>query len=143
MNDTAKPRILYCHCTYAQVLPPEVKEAVLRRLCESDVPFEAVADLCEMSARQSASMRALAEDGEIKIAACFPRAIKWLFASARAPLNPASTEVLNMRSLSADEVVAALFREGIQPNLPAGKTTASDAPAAVLAEKESLATTQP
>ena len=26
------PRILYCHCQYAQVVPPEVKEAVLRNL---------------------------------------------------------------------------------------------------------------
>ena len=133
-----KPRIVYCHCTYAQVVPPEVKEAVLRRLSESDVEFEAVADLCEMSARQSASMQALANEGEIKIAACFPRAIKWLFASAKAPLNPASTEVLNMRSLSADEIIAGIFRE-LQPNLPTGKVTASDAPATA----EPLASAQP
>ena len=28
-------RILYCHCAYAQVVPKEVKEEVLKRLCES------------------------------------------------------------------------------------------------------------
>jgi hypothetical protein len=49
------PRILYCHCAYAQVVPKEVKEAVLRRLSESGVAFEAVADLCELSARQDPS----------------------------------------------------------------------------------------
>jgi len=42
-------RILYCHCAYAQVVPKEVKEAVLKKLCESGVAFDAVADLCEMS----------------------------------------------------------------------------------------------
>ena len=26
------PRILFCNCTYAQVVPKEVKEAVLRKL---------------------------------------------------------------------------------------------------------------
>jgi hypothetical protein len=134
-----KPRIVYCHCTYAQVVPPEVKEAVLRRLSEAGVEFEAVADMCEMSARQSASLRALANGGEVKIAACFPRAIKWLFASAKAPLEPGSTEVLNMRTLSADEIVEGLFREGLQPNLPTGKVTASDAPPST----EDLATAQP
>ena len=46
-----RPAILNCHCTYAQVVPTEVKEAVLRKLCESGGSFEAVADLCEMSAR--------------------------------------------------------------------------------------------
>ena len=36
---TSPPRILYCHCQYAQVVPPEVKEAVLRKLAESGVAF--------------------------------------------------------------------------------------------------------
>ena len=26
------PRILYCHCQYAQVVPKEVKDAVLRKM---------------------------------------------------------------------------------------------------------------
>ena len=126
-------RILYCNCTYAQVVPKEVKEAVLRRLCESGAAFDAVADLCEMSARQDPSLQSLAADGEVKIAACFPRAVKWLFAAARAPLNPRSAEVLNMRTQTADEVAAGLFRDQLHPNLPAGKSAPSDAPAAASA----------
>ena len=50
---TDSPRILYCHCHYAQVVPTEVKETVLRQLAESGVAFDAVADLCEMSARHT------------------------------------------------------------------------------------------
>jgi hypothetical protein len=122
------PRILYCHCAYAQIVPPEVKAAVLRRLCESGVAFDAVADLCEMSARQDPSLRRLAAGGAVKIAACYPRAVKWLFHAAKADLPPDSTEVLNMRVQSAEEVAAALFDGALKPNLPEGKAAASDAP---------------
>ena len=117
------PRILYCHCTHAQVVPKEVKEAVLKQLCDSGVSFEAVADLCEMSARKDPALQRLASGECVKIAACFPRAVKWLFASANAPLPLQSTEVLNMRTQPADEVIAALFQAEVKPNLPAGKET--------------------
>jgi hypothetical protein len=117
------PRILYCHCAYAQVVPKEVKEAVLKKLCDSGVSFEAVADLCEMSARQEPALKRLAAGECIKIAACYPRAVKWLFTSARAPLPLEATEVLNMRVQPADEVVAALFTSHLKPNLPIGKET--------------------
>ena len=90
------PSILYCHCQYAQVVPKEVKDAVLRRLCESGVAFEAVADLCEMSARRDPALARLASGGPVKIAACFPRAVKWLFHQANAPLLPEATEVLRV-----------------------------------------------
>jgi hypothetical protein len=130
MSDPA-PAILYCHCQYAQVVPPEIKAAVLKRLCEADVPFEAVPDLCELSARRDPALSRLAAAGPIKIAACFPRAVKWLFAAANAPLPLGAAEVLNMRTQSAEEVVSALLSTELKPNLPTGKVTASDAPKAV------------
>src|SRR2546425_11185424 len=92
-NMTAPPRILYCNCTYAQVVPPEVKEAVLKGLCDSGLAFDAVADLCEMSARRDPALAGLAQGGAVKIAACFPRAVKWLFAAAQAPLPPDGAEI--------------------------------------------------
>jgi len=115
------PRILYCHCTYAQVVPKEVKEAVLKQRCESGLAFDAVADLCEMSARHDPHLKNLAAGGPVKIAACYPRAVKWLFAAAEAPLAGETTEVLNMRVQSAADVCAALGNAAIAPNLPAGK----------------------
>lgn len=115
----APRRVLYCHCQYAQVVPRDVKEAVLRRLCESGIEFEAVADLCEMAARHDPTLRALAEDGTIKIAACFPRAVKGLFHQAGADLTADRTEVLNMRVQSAEEVVSRILSADVQPNLPA------------------------
>ena len=124
------PTILYCHCQYAQVVPKEVKEAVLKKLCESGVAFEAVADLCEMAARRDPALQRLAGSGAVKIAACFPRAVKWLFHQANAPLALDATEVLNMRVQTANEVMEQLLAGGLEPNLPTGKVTAKDAPVA-------------
>jgi hypothetical protein len=118
------PRILFCNCTYAQVVPREVKTAVLQKLSESEASFEAVADLCEMSARRDPALKELAGGATIKIAACYPRAVKWLFAAAGAPLPKTTTEVLNMRVQSADEVSSRLAASDVQPNLPADKAQA-------------------
>jgi hypothetical protein len=92
---------------------------VLRKLCESGVAFEAVADLCEMAARRDPALARLAAEGKIKIAACFPRAVKGLFHQANADLAPDRTEVLNMRTQSAEEVTAAMLAAEVTPNLPA------------------------
>lgn len=124
------PRILYCHCAYAQVVPPDVKAAVLRRLCESGAAFDAVADLCEMAARRDPALKRLADGGAVKIAACFPRAVKGLFHQAGADLAAERTEVINMRTQSAEEVSAALASADMNLNLPQGKTEAAAAAAA-------------
>jgi NAD-dependent dihydropyrimidine dehydrogenase PreA subunit len=108
---TTPARILYCHCAHARVLPPEVKAGVLERLGDAGVEFEAVPDLCEMAARGDARLRELAADPSLKIAACYPRAVKWLFAAAGADLPNAETRVLNMRTQSADEVATGLLGE--------------------------------
>ena len=115
------PRILYCHCQYAQVLPKEAKEQVLQSLCDKGVEFEAVADLCELSARKDPLLRALADGGPLKIAACFPRAVKWLFAAAGAPLHAEQTEVCNLRIEKASAASEALLNAPLSPNLPGGK----------------------
>ena len=47
---TEPSRILYCHCAYAKVVPPEIKAVVLNALSQADVEFDAVPDLCEMAA---------------------------------------------------------------------------------------------
>jgi hypothetical protein len=106
-------RIVYCHCAYAQVVPKAVKEEVLQRLLDSGVAFDAVADLCEMSAKRDPMLKQLGEGSALKIAACYPRAVRWLFAAAEAPLPAEGTEILNMRVESADRVVNAVL--GTEP----------------------------
>ena len=108
MAQTAK--ILYCRCAYAKVITPEVKDKVLQALTRSGVPFEAVPDLCEMSARRDPTLKRLAGEDQIKIAACYPRAVKWLFSSAKAPLSKDTVEILNMRVESAETVAGHLLQ---------------------------------
>lgn len=121
---TPSPRLLYCHCRYAQVVPAETKREVLRRLCESATPFEAVPDLCELSARRDPLLAELAAGGPLKIAACYPRAVKWLFANAGAPLSEATTQVLNMRTDPAAQIATQFLEGAVVPNLPVGKVEA-------------------
>lgn len=102
-------KILYCNCTFAKVVPLDVKKDVLRRLSDSSQAFDAVADLCDMSARKDPALRKIAEGGCTKIAACYPRAVKWLFHAAGNPLPDEGIEVLNMRENSADDIARELL----------------------------------
>jgi len=110
-DDMSAPpvRILYCHCAFARVVPTDVKSSVLATLAASGVEFEAVPDLCEMSARQDPRMAELAS-GPVRLAACYPRAVRGLFEAAGSPL-PGSAQILNMRAEPAEKVAAALLTE--------------------------------
>lgn len=102
-------RVIYCNCTYAKVIPQQTKQDVLRELSRSDIAFDAVADLCEMSARGDEKLKQYASCEHLKIVACYPRAVKWLFHAAGAPLNEDRVEFLNMREQASDELVPLLL----------------------------------
>lgn len=106
----AAPKLLYCRCAYAQVVPQSVKDGVLAKLCESGASFESVADLCEMAAHRDPRLKALAENGPLRIAACYPRVVKGLFTQCGSPL-PEDTEILNMRAQTADDVAGQMLRD--------------------------------
>ncbi len=103
-------KILYCNCTYAKVVPADVKQAVLRQLSDSGQAFDAVADLCDMSARRDPALQKIADGGCTKIAACYPRSVKWLFHAAGVALPKKDVTVLNMREDSAATVVKELLK---------------------------------
>lgn len=103
-------RILYCHCAFAKVIPADVKTAVLDGLSEAGVEFEAVPDLCEMAAHDRDQLRQLANGEPLHIAACYPRAVKWLFASAQAPLADDAVRIWNMRVEQPQAIVDGLVR---------------------------------
>ena len=99
--------LLYCHCAHAQVVPAATKQAVLEGLARSGQRFEAVADLCEMSARKDPSLaRHIAQPG-VQIIACHRRAVQWLLHAAGTEL-PTETVVHNMRASTPEEILAAL-----------------------------------
>lgn len=100
--------IVYCHCAYAKVITPEVKREVLARLLESGVPFDAVPDLCQLSAAKDPWLKQLVERPGVRICACYPRAVKSLLAFAE--VQPAAdAEFLNMRAQSAPTIVDRLL----------------------------------
>ena len=107
-------RMVYCRCAFAQVVPADVKADVLAGLAASGEGFEAVADLCEMAARRDPHMVELAAlargGGTLRIAACWPRAVRGLFHLADAPLGEAGVEILNMRTLAAPRVLDGMLR---------------------------------
>ena len=106
-------RMLYCRCAFAQVVPADVKGAVLEGLAGSGRGFEAVADLCDMAARRDphlADLAGLAKEGAtLRIAACWPRAVRGLFHLADSPLGETGVEILNMRTLPAERVLAGML----------------------------------
>ncbi|MBU0638695.1 MAG: hypothetical protein KKB50_07515 [Planctomycetes bacterium] len=112
-------RILYCDCARAAVLPPQVKREVLEQLKTAGVAFEAVSDLCELAARRDARLARIAGAEQVRIAACYPRAVRWLFHAAGAPLDGADVAVYNMRQQSAAEVTDGLLRDA--PAAPVGE----------------------
>ncbi len=99
--------ILYCHCAFAKVVPPEAKQAVLAQLAASGAEFEAVPDLCEMSARRDPRLGELAASGELRIAACYPRAVRGLFEAAGHRLAD-SAQIFNMRATAPEQLAAEL-----------------------------------
>jgi len=110
MSAPTSPKLLYCRCAYAQVVPQGVKDEVLQRLCDSGASFESVADLCEMAAHRDERLKAFAAGAPIRIAACFPRVVKGLFTQCGAALPDEGAEILNMRAQTAEEIAAAMLR---------------------------------
>ena len=106
-------RMLYCRCAFAQVVPADVKSAVLEGLAAAGRGFEGVADLCDMAARRDphlADLAGLAKEGTtLRIAACWPRAVRGLFHLADSPLGETGVEILNMRTLPAERVLAGML----------------------------------
>ena len=108
-------RILYCRCAYAQVVPAAVKDAVREGLAAAGRGFEMVPDLCEMAARRDPHLAELARgDRPLTIVACWPRAVQGLFVLADAPLPKEGVEILNMRTDTAETVLAGVLADSFK-----------------------------
>ena len=93
-------RILYCHCAYAQVVPKATKDAVLENSARRASTSKR-APIFAKCPRARSSAEAPRRGTSIKIAACYPRAVRWLFHAAGA-LPSDGVQVLNMRVDSAE-----------------------------------------
>lgn len=113
-----KTKIIYCRCAYYQIIPDNVKSAVLDALKNAGVEFEAVPDLCRMCADHDPTLKLWAKADAIKIIACYPRAVKWLFHFGGAPLPQEGVEFLNMRTDSIEKITSSI-RQKTEPRASA------------------------
>jgi len=105
-DDRKKAAILLCRCEQAKVVSAETVAAIREHLTQAGTAFHETADLCGPAARRSEALSALAAAGDVLIAACFPRAVRWLFVAAGAPLPADRTRIINMRNGHDDRASA-------------------------------------
>jgi len=99
------PQILCCDCSQARLLQSEVRAAVKQCLASAGVEFLAVKDLCGLTARRDPLLQNFAQGNPLAVVACYPRAVRWLFSAADAPLPENDVVILNLRTLSVGEAV--------------------------------------
>jgi Pyruvate/2-oxoacid:ferredoxin oxidoreductase delta subunit len=123
-------RVLFCECAYARVLPTSTAERVRQTLAASGLAVESVPDLCALAAQHSSELGAWAGATDLVVAACHPRAVKWLFAAGQAPLPDAGVTYLDMRSSPVETLVAAVHELAGSTGASALVEAASDLPTA-------------
>ncbi len=92
-----KTLTIYCDCAYYDLVRPEVKSKVLAAIQAGGGAVEAVPDLCRLCAERDARLKDWAKAESLRIFACYPRAVKWLFHAGEAPLRDEGVEFINMR----------------------------------------------
>lgn len=110
--------ILVCRCDYYHMVSETACARLAEALGHAGVSFESVADLCELAANKDSVLTAWAGTDQLKIVACFPRAVTWLFARADAPLDNDRVELFNARTGDIDEIIGALTADGPASGTP-------------------------
>jgi len=99
--------ILFCNCSFSDVISADVKEPVLDWLKTSGRSFVGVDDFCRMAAQADERLNEWAAVSSLTVIACYRRAIEALFSRVGLEL-PQNTRFLNMRQMTAEEVIAQL-----------------------------------
>ncbi len=101
--------IIFCHCTYYNIVPKETKAEVLKELKNAEVSFEEVTDICELATRHDETLNRWAKIDALTVIACYRRTIKWLFFRAGANLGD-DVEVFNMRTQTPETIVSSILK---------------------------------
>lgn len=104
-----KTRIVFCNCGHSDVIPEKVKTALRHWLGTARTRIEVVADLCELAARRDPRLRRWMRADELRVVACYPRVVKWLFQAAGAPIPDERLKVYNMRTAGAGRILEDLL----------------------------------
>ncbi len=97
---------IYCHCAFSDIIPSEKRDKVHTWLDESNEPHMALDDLCRVCATNDSALEEIQKAEKLRVIACRPRTVKWLL--HRAGVENADLEVLDMKALSADEIIERL-----------------------------------
>jgi NAD-dependent dihydropyrimidine dehydrogenase PreA subunit len=90
-------------------MPENVKNTVLAELRQTGTRFVEIADFCGLIADRNPQLQnILAETNAVTVIACYPRTIKWLLDSAGWMHHDLQLQVFNLRTSSADEIIAQL-----------------------------------
>lgn len=106
-----KSRVLFCMCSNSSIIHEEKKQEVQSILCKSGIDVTAVPDLCGMAARSDPELEPITAEGSLKIVACYPRAVRWLFHAAGLSLS-GDVEIINMRTQTIDDIKKVLKKDG-------------------------------
>jgi NAD-dependent dihydropyrimidine dehydrogenase PreA subunit len=99
--------VILCDCVHTQLLPPDATAQLAGALQAAGVPFARVPDLCRLAATRDTRLAEWSRQPDLKIIACFPRAVRWLFHWAGHPLAD-DIAVLNLRRQLAADVAGQL-----------------------------------
>jgi len=111
-------RILLCRCALADKVNPEVRDRVLDVLARSESLVTVVDDFCGLAAVSDPLLTEIASAPRAAVIACHPRAIRWLFASAGVEPDENRVTLCDMRSGTADEILAELDIEASDEKAP-------------------------
>lgn len=99
--------ILFCNCSWSDVISAGVKEDVLAALKASGTSFIGVDDFCRLAANGDERLIEWASSSRLTVIACYRRTVEALFSRAGLEL-PDSAKVLNMRQMIAEDIIAEL-----------------------------------
>jgi Pyruvate/2-oxoacid:ferredoxin oxidoreductase delta subunit len=97
---------IYCHCAFSDIIPEEKRDQVHEWLEQSGEPYMALDDLCRVCANNDSALEEISKAEKLRVVACRPRSVKWLL--HRAGIENPELEVLDMKALSADEIIEQL-----------------------------------
>lgn len=98
---------LFCNCSWSDVISADVKEGVFDALNASGANFIGVDDFCRLAADADHRLGEWVSSGNLTIIACYRRTVEALFSRVGLKL-PENAKVLNMRQMTADEIIAEL-----------------------------------
>lgn len=102
MSQTHK--IVCCRCEHYHI----VSEQVSSRIADAGIECLSVPDLCQLAADKAPILKEWSQTDNLSIVACHPRAIKWLFQTADAPLDESKVTYYNARTGDTDKIIDSL-----------------------------------